>query len=362
MTNDFITQWVRPEIKALSAYHTVDPGELIKLDAMENPYTWPPSLITAWLEKLKTANINRYPDPQSHHLKSKIRSYLDIPDDIDLILGNGSDELIQMILFAIAGNHTIVAPDPTFVMYRQISLMLGLEYQGIPLHQDFSLDLPSMLQAIQAKNPAVIFLAYPNNPTGNLFDPKEIENIIEATSGLVIVDEAYTAFAKKTLIPLLNRYKDQLLVMRTLSKIGLAGLRLGILVGNPDWIETLEKIRLPYNINQLTQISAEFALTQTEILDKQTNLICLHRAQLFNELLKIPEIRVYPSDANFILFRTPLNQAEHIFLSIKKQGILIKNLSNYGGVLQDCLRVTIGTEKENTAFLKALKIALTSIS
>ncbi|CAH9019567.1 histidinol-phosphate transaminase [Candidatus Nitrosacidococcus sp. I8] len=359
MANDLVTQWVRPEIQALSAYHTVDPGRLIKLDAMENPYTWSPNLIAAWLEKLKTANINRYPDPQSHNLKLKIRSYLGISDDIELILGNGSDELIQMILLAVAGlNRTIMAPDPTFVMYRQISLMLGLEYQGIPLRQDFSLDLSLILQAIQEKNPAVIFLAYPNNPTGNLFDPKEIETIIEAAPGLVVVDEAYTAFAKKTFIPLLSQYKDQLLVMRTLSKIGLAGLRLGILVGNPDWIEILEKVRLPYNINQLTQISAEFALTQTEILDKQTDLICTHREQLLDELQKIPKIYVYPSDANFILFSTLPNQAKSIFLAIKKQGVLIKNLSSYGGLLQDCLRVTVGTEEENFAFLNALKAAL----
>jgi histidinol-phosphate aminotransferase len=263
-----------------------------------------------------------------------------------------------MVLLAVAGSERmVVAPEPTFVMYQQIATMLGLRYQGVPLRDNFSLDLPVMLRVIQEQEPAVVFMAYPNNPTGNLFPAEEVQAIIEAAPGLVVVDEAYTVFAGETFMPRLSDY-DQLLVMRTLSKIGLAGLRLGILVGSPAWIEELEKIRLPYNINQLTQVSAEFALEQSEELDQQARLICADRARLQDALQQLPGIQVYSSDANFILFRTPPHCAKAIFKAIKERGILIKNLSGHGGLLGDCLRVTVGTAEENHIFLETLKTIL----
>ncbi|ABA59224.1 histidinol phosphate aminotransferase apoenzyme [Nitrosococcus oceani ATCC 19707] len=355
MTKDRVAQWIRPEIQRLSAYRVADAADLIKLDAMENPYTWSPELIEAWLERLRQVSVNRYPDPQARSLKLRLRQYLALPEDMEMILGNGSDELIQMVLLAVAGpGRSVVAPEPTFVMYRQIAALLGLQYQGVALREDFSLDLPAMLQVIRERVPAVVFIAYPNNPTGNLFSAEELQAIIEASPGLVIVDEAYSVFAGETFMPRLEDY-DHLLVMRTLSKIGLAGLRLGMLMGNPAWIKELEKVRLPYNINQLTQVSAEFALEQPGGLDEQARLICKARAQLQRALQQLPGIQVYPSDANFILFRTPPHQAEAIFTAIKERGVLIKNLSGQGGLLTDCLRVTVGTADENHAFLKALK-------
>jgi histidinol-phosphate aminotransferase len=360
MAKNRVAQWIRPEVRRLSAYRVTDAEDLIKLDAMENPYTWSPELVEAWLERLRKVSVNRYPDPQARSLKMRLRQYMAVPEGIGMILGNGSDELIQMVLLAVAGSERmVVAPEPTFVMYQQIATMLGLRYQGVPLRDNFSLDLPVMLRVIQEQEPAVVFMAYPNNPTGNLFPAEEVQAIIEAAPGLVVVDEAYTVFAGETFMPRLSDY-DQLLVMRTLSKIGLAGLRLGILVGSPAWIEELEKIRLPYNINQLTQVSAEFALEQSEELDQQARLICADRARLQDALQQLPGIQVYSSDANFILFRTPPHCAKAIFKAIKEQGILIKNLSGHGGLLGDCLRVTVGTAEENHIFLETLKAILMS--
>jgi histidinol-phosphate aminotransferase len=338
----------------MSAYKVADASGLIKLDAMENPYSWPEDIKTLWLEALKDCPLNRYPDPEARHLTTTIKRLNQIPDQFEVLLGNGSDEIIQLLLMALPSNASVLAPDPGFVMYKQLSLCLGLNYHAIPLLADsFELDLPAMLDAIEQHQPSVIFLAYPNNPTGNLFSDASIREIITTAKGLVVIDEAYAPFADASFIDSLGQY-DNLLVMRTVSKLGLAGLRLGYIAGIPAIIEQLHKIRLPYNINSLTQISADFALSNKALFDRQTQQICAERTNVFNRLNKLDGIKAYPSAANFILFKTPENRANDIFASIKHQGILIKNLSHQGGLLADCLRVTIGKPEENAAFLAAL--------
>jgi len=253
---------------------------------------------------------------------------------------------------ALPSTASVLAPAPGFVMYKQLSDCLGLNYLGIPLLADsFDLDLPAMLAAIDHHQPAVIFLAYPNNPTGNLFSAASILEIIKAAKGLVVIDEAYAPFADASFIDALNDH-DNLLVMRTVSKLGLAGLRLGYLIGHPLIIEQLHKIRLPYNINSLTQLSADFALSNKALFDRQTQAICAERAIVLKQLNELPGITAYPSAANFILFRTPKGKATDIFLSIKQQGVLIKNMSAQGGLLSDCLRVTIGNPKKIKRFLQ----------
>lgn len=342
----------------MSAYKVADAAGLIKLDAMENPYTWPEDIKNNWLEALKDCSLNRYPDPEAKQLTATIKRLNNIPDQFDVLLGNGSDEIIQLLLMALPANASVLAPDPGFVMYKQISQCLGLNYHAIPLLADnFDLDLPGMLAAIEQHQPSVIFLAYPNNPTGNLFSDASIREIIKASKGLVVIDEAYEPFANATFIDSLGRY-DNLLVMRTVSKLGLAGLRLGYIAGKPEIIEQLHKIRLPYNINVLTQVSADFALSNKALFDRQTQQICAERAQVSNRLNELEGIVAYPSAANFILFKTPKDRATDIFSSLKQQGVLIKNLSAHGGVLADCLRVTIGKPEENAAFLAALKQSL----
>ncbi|MDH5191698.1 MAG: aminotransferase class I/II-fold pyridoxal phosphate-dependent enzyme, partial [Gammaproteobacteria bacterium] len=267
--NDKVKKLIRPEIQALSAYHVADASGLIKLDAMENPYGWPDDMVSDWLARLKSAELNRYPDPEAKALVKALRRNIGLSNNMELMLGNGSDELIQIVLMSVASHDRVVmAPSPTFVMYDMIARFTAMQYVGVPLKEDFSLDMDAMLSAIKQYQPAVIFLAWPNNPTGNLFDKSDVEAIIKASSGLVIVDEAYHAFCGDSFVPELAHY-DNLLVMRTLSKTGLAGLRLGMLMGAPEWITEFNKVRLPYNINILSQASAGFALEHTEVLDAQ---------------------------------------------------------------------------------------------
>lgn len=359
--NDLISSVFRKEVLAMSAYTVADAEGLIKLDAMENPYSWPEDIKIKWLETLKDCQLNRYPDPEAVQLTETIKRLNQISDQFDVLLGNGSDEIIQLLLMAVPPDFSVLAPDPGFVMYKQISHCLGLSYYGVPLLADaFDLDLPTMLVAIEKHQPSIIFLAYPNNPTGNLFSETSVRKIIEISKGLVIIDEAYAPFAEAGFMTTLNQYNN-LLVMRTVSKLGLAGLRLGYIVGNRAIIEQLNKIRLPYNINSLTQISANFALSNKTLFDQQTQTICAERALIFKQLNEIEGIRAYPSAANFILFKTPEDQANNIFASLKQQGILIKNLSSQGGVLTNCLRVTVGKPEENAAFLAALRKSLTTL-
>ncbi len=350
-----VTQWIREDIRDLSAYHVPDPGKMIKLDAMENPYHWPEVMQQEWLTQLADVPVNRYPDPSAAKLTARLEQVMNVPQGMHSILGNGSDELIQIICMALAQpGRVVMAPEPTFVMYQMIARFTNMEYQGIPLDAQFHLDMSAMEKAIEKYQPAVIFLAYPNNPTGNLFSAEDIKTIIKLAPGLVVVDEAYHAFAGHSFMPMLEDY-DNLLVMRTVSKMGLAGLRLGILSGRKEWIREFDKVRLPYNINVLTQFSAEFALAQDEVLQQQTDQICADREHLKAALSDFKDIIQYPSAANFILFKVENISSESVFAALKESGILIKRFADSYGPLANCLRVTIGTAEENQAFINSLK-------
>ncbi len=350
---------VRPEIRALSAYHVPDAAGLIKLDAMENPYPWPDALKTEWLEALRCVELNRYPDPGGRAVQQALRDAMGIPDAMGLLLGNGSDELIQMLALTLARpGRKVLSLDPGFVMYRMIALFAGMDYLGVPLGAaDFSLDLPAVLQAMERERPVLTFIAYPNNPTGNLFDPQAIAAVIAAAPGLVIVDEAYAPFTEASFLSRLGEWPN-LLVMRTVSKMGLAGLRLGYLAGPRDWLDEIDKTRLPYNINVLTQASAAFALRHKAVLDGQTAAIRAERSRLFAALGAMPGLYPYPSEANFILVRMPGGRADSIFEGLKRRGVLVKNLNRAHPLLADCLRVTVGTPEENGIFLSTLAAVL----
>ena len=358
---DKITRWVRPEIRALSAYHVPPSADFIKLDAMENPYHWPADMVEEWLAVLRDVSLNRYPDPSPASLKASLGEAMGVPAGMDVLLGNGSDELIQMIALSLAQpGRVVLAPEPSFVMYKMIATFTGMDYVGVPLAEDFSLDVDAMLAAIKQHQPAVVFLAYPNNPTGDLFDREAVKAVIEASPGLVVVDEAYHAFAGDSFMGELGKY-DNLLVMRTVSKMGLAGLRLGLLAGPTEWLSEFDKTRLPYNINVLTQVSAEFALTHREVLDAQTRQICVDREKLMSDMQALDGVHPFPSRANFILFRVNkegVDAARAVFESLKAQGVLIKNMGAVEGPLANCLRVTVGSADENAAFLEALQQAL----
>lgn len=356
--NARIQQWVRPEIRVLSAYHVPPAQGMLKLDAMENPYRWPDDMVDAWLEKLRAASINRYPDPVAAPVRDGLRREMGVSAEHDILLGNGSDEIIQMLALAVNGRgRCIMAPEPGFVMYRMIATLIGLDYVGVPLAADFDLDLDAMLASVKQHQPALIFLALPNNPTGNVFSVDRVRAVIEAADGLVILDEAYTAFTDADHLSFAEDY-DNVLVMRTLSKVGLAGLRLGLLIGDAAWLAELEKIRLPYNVNVLTQMSAEFALENFQIIRRQTALIRAERERLTSELRGIAALQVWPSEANFVLVRTPEGRARPIFESLKQQHILVKCLDGSHPQLRDCLRLTVGEPGDSDQLLAALRSAL----
>jgi histidinol-phosphate aminotransferase len=344
---------LRQEVLDLHAYLVPDSSGYIKLDAMENPYLVPPALRGEIAEAVAAAAINRYPDPAAASLKEKIRAAIGLPKGMELLLGNGSDELIQLLALALnKPGATLLSVEPSFVMYKMIAIFTGMRYVGVPLAADFSLDLPATLAAIRREQPALVFLAYPNNPTGNLFSAEAVAQIIAASPGLVVVDEAYYAFASDSLIPHLARYPN-LLVMRTFSKLGMAGLRLGFLAGSAAWLGQLEKLRLPYNVGVLPQLVAEKLLVHHEVLLQQAEQIKRDRAKLYQQLNEIAAVKVYTSEANFLLFRVA--NAAAIFNGLKQRGVLIKNLNGGHPMLKDCLRVTVGTPDENERFMAALK-------
>lgn len=357
--NDRIRRIIRPQVLAASAYQISDPGDCIKLDAMENPYSLPETLQAELAHLLSGAALNRYPDPSARALKVQLRTTLGLADDQPLLLGNGSDELIQLIAMAVAGpDVTLMAPEPSFVMYRLIAEAVGCRFTGVPLQaDDFSLNLDAMLESIERDQPAVIFLAWPNNPTANLFDRTAVERIISAAPGLVVLDEAYHAFADDSFLPALTGC-DNLVVLRTLSKLGLAGLRIGIMAGAGEWLEQFDKLRLPYNLGVLNQVAATTVLAHHDVLDGQVRAILQERERLQSALASLPGIRVWPSATNFLLFRLESGGAETVFNALLDQGVLIKKLHGSHPLLDNCLRVTVGTPQENDRFLEVLRRCL----
>ena len=358
MQNKFdIGDLIRPEIKQMSAYHVPEATGMVKLDAMENPFSWSAEMKNQWLEVMCTAEPNRYPDPSAKTLVQELRQCFSVDESLGVVLGNGSDELIQLIIMAMKSDACVMAPMPSFVMYQHIAKSMGVGFVGVPLNADFSLDVPAMLASIKAYDPAVIFLAYPNNPTANLFDDADVLAVLEASNGLVVIDEAYQPFADKSYLDQV-KYFDRVLVMRTVSKLGLAGLRLGFLVGSNAIVEQLEKIRLPYNINSLTQLTASFAFKHMPVLNQQAAIICEQREVLLTVLAEIEYIQVFPSKANFILFALLTDSAARVFEALKEKGLLIKKMGVVAGLPENCLRVTVGTVDENTLFCKHLKSIL----
>lgn len=351
---------IRPEIRALNAYHVAPASGMLKLDAMENPYLLPQALRQEIANTVANAEINRYPDPGAHLLKAGIRRVLDLPQGMDILLGNGSDEIIQLLALALARpGAVLMSVEPSFVMYRMIATFAGMRYVGVPLRGDFSLDLEAMLADIKREQPALVFLAYPNNPTGNLFDEAAVRRIIEASPGLVVLDEAYYAFARASFMPCLAQYAN-LLVMRTFSKLGMAGLRLGFLAGPVACLEELEKLRLPYNVGVLPQLVATQLLAHHDVLLAQAESIKQERGRLLLALQAIPGVTVYPSEANFILFR--IAGATAVFEGLRQRSVLIKNLDGGHPALLDCLRVTVGSPADNERFIDALQDTINSLA
>jgi len=343
---------IREEIRALSAYPVAKAAGMIKLDAMENPFGLTAPVRAQVAAAVANVAINRYPDGGADGVKAALRRSLALSDDVGLILGNGSDELLQMLTTVVAGPGAVVlAPDPSFVMYRLYALYANARYIGVPLRADFTLDIDAMLDAIAREEPALVWLAYPNNPTGNLFAAADVERIICEAPGLVAVDEAYYAFAGSSFLPRVLEFPN-LIVVRTVSKIGMAGVRLGYAAAHPAWIAEIEKVRPPYNVNSLTQAVVPVLLEHEALLAEQAATLCRERARVAAALASMRRVDVFPSQANFVLVRVP--DAPHWFATLRDAGILVKNVAAWHPLLANCLRITIGTPAENDALLHAL--------
>jgi histidinol-phosphate aminotransferase len=344
---------IRPEIRALRAYAVAKAEGMIKLDAMENPYLLPADVRARLAGALAEVEINRYPDGGADVVKHALRASLALPDDVALMAGNGSDEILQIITTAVAKpGATIVAPDPSFVMYRLYATYAGARYVPVALRDDFGLDAGAMLAAIERERPALVWIAYPNNPTGNLFDAGAVEAILRAAPGLVVVDEAYYAFSDRSFLSRVLEFPN-LIVVRTVSKIGMAGLRLGYAVAHPAWIAELEKVRPPYNVNALTQTAVALLLAERGLLDDQATSIRAERTRLATALSTIAGVTVFATATNFVLVRVP--NGGDWFARLRDARILVKNLHGWHPLLANCLRITVGTPAENDALLNVLK-------
>jgi len=342
-----VKKFVKPNIYSLKAYQAKEIPCRVKLDANESPYGFADGY-----RVLKSVETNRYPDPEAKTLKRLLAKELGIRP-VNILQGNGSDELIYCLITAFGG--PVLYPVPTFSMYGIIAQALGEKGIGISLEADFDLDGNSMAVAIRREKPKIIFLSSPNNPTGNCFSSEKMLQIIASTSSksLVIVDEAYQPFAsEKGFLPLLGDYGN-LVIMRTLSKIGLAGLRVGFLIASEEIIEQVNKVRLPFNLNALSQAVAAEVMTHKAQLRQHIRAIVREREKLFAALSNIEGVDPYPSEANFILFR--VEDAERIYEGLLGEGVLVRHMK---GVVEGCLRVTIGTPEENRIFLKALKVVV----
>jgi histidinol-phosphate aminotransferase len=345
---------VRPEIVALKAYHVPDAVGMVKLDAMENPYTLPDALRRELGEVLSRVELNRYPDPSGSQLREQLKRRMDVPAGFELMLGNGSDELLQIIVMALARpGAALMYPAPTFVMYGMYATFSGMKAVAMPLREDFSFDSAGFIARMKEERPGLVFIAYPNNPSGVLYPEEEVAAVIRAAPGLVVIDEAYHAFARRSFMARLGEFEN-LLVLRTVSKLGLAGIRLGYLAGSPDWLAQLNKVRSPYNVNVLTQAAACFLLDRLDVLEGQAAQIRLERERLAAALAALPGATVFPSQANFILIRVP--DADRTHAGLVSRGVLVKNLN--GPATKGCLRITVGTPEENRILVAALRECL----
>ena len=351
---------IRPEIQAIQAYPVSDATGLIKLDVMESPWSLPEWLAREVGEVVSKVAMNRYPVPSAERLRALIREDMQVPAGCDVLLGNGSDECIQYITAAVAREGAVVmAPAPSFAMFQMYALFYRVRFAGVTLNDDFSLDAEAFLAAMDRERPALVWIAFPNNPTGNAFPVTDIERIIRAAPGLVVLDEAYQPFAAATFMPRLAEFEN-MVVMRTVSKIGMAGLRLGYVCGRPEWIGEFNKTRSPFNINVLTEAVAIKLLQNKAVLDEQAARVLSERGRVQTELATLDGLTTYPSAANFVLGKVAggTGAGTRVFERMRASGVLVKDFSGGHPLLENCLRLTVGTPQENRAMIGALREAL----
>jgi histidinol-phosphate aminotransferase len=346
----------RQDVQSMHAYAIQPSAGLVKLDAMENPHRLPADLQEALGRRLGALALNRYPADRVNDLRRALAQYAGMPDGYDIMLGNGSDEIISLIAMACdVPGASILAPLPGFVMYGMSAQLQGLKFIGVDLTPDFELDERAMLAAVREHQPTIVYLAYPNNPTANLWDDAVIEKVIEAAPGLVVIDEAYQPFSSRTWADRLAKH-DHVLLMRTMSKFGLAGVRIGYMIGPKALVAEVDKVRPPYNISVLNCECALFALEHADVFARQAADLRAERDRLQQALRAMPGVKAWRSDANMILVRVP--DSQKAFEGMKARGVLVKNVSRMHPLLANCLRLTVGTAGENTLMLEALSASL----
>lgn len=351
-----LARLIRSDVQGMHAYAIQPSAGLVKLDAMENPHRLPPQLQRALGERLGAVALNRYPGERIETLKQALAKHAGMPEGFSLMLGNGSDELISLIAMACdVPGASILAPLPGFVMYGMSAQLQGLKFIPVDLTPDFELDERAMLAAIEQNQPSIVYLAYPNNPTANLWDDAVIEKIVQAAPGLVVIDEAYQPFASRTYADRITRH-EHVLLMRTLSKFGLAGVRIGYMIGRSALVGEIDKVRPPYNISVLNCEAALFALEHAQVFEAQAAELRQQRGLLLEQLARLPGVKAWRSDANMVLVRVP--DAARAFEGMKARGVLVKNVSKMHPLLAQCLRLTVGTAEENAQQLKALQESL----
>ena len=347
---------LRHDLQSMHAYAVQPSAGLVKVDTMENPFRLPAALRKALGERLGEVALNRYPAERGDVLRAALAKRAGMPEGCDIMLGNGSDELISLLALACdVPGAAVLAPLPGFVMYAMSARLQGLKFVGVPTTADFELDLPAMLAAVREHRPAIVYLAYPNNPTANLWDDVAIDAIIDAAPGLVVMDEAYQPFAARDSRERLLCH-PHVLLMRTMSKFGLAGVRIGYLIGRRELIAELDKLRPPFNIGVLNCEAALFALEHADEYARQAEIIRAERGRLQAALRGLPGVTPFPSEANMILLRVP--DSKHSFAAMKAHGVLVKNVAALHPLLANCLRLTVGTPEENILMLNALKASL----
>jgi histidinol-phosphate aminotransferase len=340
----------------MKAYPVAPPWQGIKLELMEDTHfdlhDAAPELRRELGERVAEAAFNRYPNPAAPTLKDAMRKTLGIDSKYEIMLGAGSDEVITIISQAtIAGGGAVVSLEPSFSVFKNAATAVAGRYVGVSLNADFTLDVDLLISTIEREQPKLVWIVYPNNPTGNLFPDADIERVIKTAPGLVVIDEAYEAFAGRSWLPRLSEFPN-LVLMRTLSKIGLAGIRLGYAIGAPEWINEFNKVRGPFNVGVLQQIATEVMLKHFHVLKGHAKLMVQERDRLFDALKKMPGVTPFPSAANFVLARF-VNSAA-VFDALKARGILVRNLSALHPLMENTLRLSAGTPDENSQLINAL--------
>lgn len=345
-----VEKYFKKEIQEAGLYRLMH-QEGVKLNQNESPWDIPLDTKVRITERLLKTDWNRYPLDDFIELTENLAKYYGVQPN-QICVSNGSNTLIQAIVQCIPSKSKVLILDPTFVIYEMQAVLNGNKVIKVPLSEDFELLTERTLTTIKKEKPGLIFIPNPNAPTGTLFDKRSLYRIIEMADCPVVIDEAYYPFTEETVIEWLADFEN-LIVMRTFSKaLALAGIRFGSIIARAEMAEQIEKFLMTFRISKITCVIINEVLKDTSYMQDYVKKIVKERGRLFSELQKIPGVEVFPSEANFLLFR--LEESQTIFEGLCRDKVLVRNVNN-DGPLKNCLRVAVGTPEENDLFLTTLK-------